>query len=71
VIKTESMKKEDQDIRANLVVYIAQMIADNSRIESGAVELAANAFRKHELVLDQLVRDLRAQGTAGSFLVIA
>src|SRR5580700_9845383 len=57
------MKKEDHDIRANLVVYIAQMIADNSRIESGAVELAADALRKYELVLDQMVRGLRAQGT--------
>jgi hypothetical protein len=55
------MKKEDEDIRAYLVVHTAQTIADNSRIESGAVELAANAFRKHELVLDQLVRDLCAR----------
>jgi hypothetical protein len=39
------------------------MIAYNSRIESGSVELAAHAFGKHEPVFDQLIRDLRVYGS--------
>ena len=58
MIESQWKKEKKQDVRAHLVIDVAKIIADDSRVERRAIQLAAYVFSDLEISLDQLMDGL-------------
>ena len=65
MIQPKPVKKNNQDVRANLIVRVTEVVADNAWVERGSIEFTADTFGQHECAFCQWIGSLMPDPVSG------